>query len=160
MASRAIIIATNMVLPPSGTIQEDFILIPRYNVETSAGGGTVVEQERVIDRMAFKEEWIRTALSLNPKDLALISTIGDSMEPTLHPGDLLMLDCSVKTVRDNAIYALQVNGTLLVKRLQRRIDGQVVVKSDNPAYETETIGPDAAGSLKVVGRLVWAGRKF
>lgn len=141
-------------------IHEGFVLIPRYNVEGSMGPGAVVGEERVIDRLAFKEEWIRTALGANPKDLALISTVGDSMEPTLHPGDLLMLDCSVNDVRDNAIYALQVNGTLLIKRLQRRVDGQVIVKSDNPAYEPEMIGPEAVDSLKVVGRLVWAGRKF
>jgi len=138
----------------------DFTLIPYYNVQASAGGGAVVQEEKIVDRFAFKEDWIRHGLGLNPNNLALISTIGDSMEPTLHPGDMILLDRSVEKIQSNSIYAIQVNGTLLVKRIQKRIDGSVIIKSDNAAYETETINSDAADALKIVGRVVWAGRRF
>ena len=138
----------------------DFALIPYYNVQASAGAGAVVQEEKVVDRFAFKEDWIRHGLGLNPNNLALISTIGDSMEPTLHPGDMILLDRSVEKIQSNSIYAIQVNGTLLVKRIQKRIDGSVIIKSDNAAYETETISSDAADALKIVGRVVWAGRRF
>jgi len=143
------------VRPPSG-----FILIPRYNVEASAGGGAVVSDEQVVDRLAFREEWVRHALGVKPQDLALVTTIGDSMEPTLHPGDVVMLDMSVTQIQNNALYALQVNGSLLVKRVQRMMDGRVIIRSDNDLYEPETISTDMADSIKVVGRIVWAGRKF
>lgn len=147
---------------PSPTTQDmnGFILIPRYNVEASAGGGSVVAEERIIDRMAFREDWVRVTLGLSPKDLVLISATGDSMEPTLHPGDLLLLDRSIERIKDNAIYAIQVNGTLLIKRVQRRTDGSVIIKSDNAAYETEVLTDSKAEDLRIVGRLVWAGRRF
>lgn len=82
------------------------------------------------------------------------------MEPTLHPGDIILLDRSVEHIQNNAIYAIQVNGSLLVKRVQKRIDGSVVIKSDNTAYEAEIVSGDTADSLRVIGRVVWAGRRF
>jgi phage repressor protein C with HTH and peptisase S24 domain len=35
-----------------------------------------------------------------------------------------------------------------------------VVSSDNPRYESEAVGIDAVDSLRVVGRVVWAGRRM
>lgn len=140
---------------PSG-----FTLIPLYDVQASAGGGALVGEEQVIDQLAFKEDWIRHVLRVNPKDLALISTTGDSMEPTLHPGDIIMLDRSVRSITNNAVYAIQVNGTLMVKRIQRMVDGRVIIRSDNVIYEAETISSDLVEGLKIVGRVVWAGRQF
>ena len=103
---------------------------------------------------------MHNALGVSASALALISVKGDSMEPTLSNGDLILLDTSHGRVEDNAVYALQHNGTLLVKRIQRRMDGSVVVKSDNPRYESEALNADQVGALKVVGRVVWAGRRM
>ena len=135
-----------------------FTLIPLYDVEASAGGGTFVEVEAIVDRIAFKEDWIKHVLRVSPKDLALITTTGDSMEPTLSPGDMVMLDLSVNRITSNAVYVLQVGGTLMVKRIQRMIDGRVIIRSDNATYEAETVMGD--DGLNIIGRVIWAGRKF
>jgi phage repressor protein C with HTH and peptisase S24 domain len=119
-----------------------------------------IHSEQIVDHLAFRADWVRHALGVQQSDLALISVKGDSMEPTLSNGDLILLDMHSGKVEDNAIYALQHNGTLLVKRIQRRLDGSVVVSSDNPRYESEAVGIDAVDSLRVVGRVVWAGRRM
>jgi phage repressor protein C with HTH and peptisase S24 domain len=151
--------------PPSTTpphAQEnkpDFIQVPRYEIAASAGGGTVVQSEQIVDFISFKEEWVRNSLGASAKDLALISVKGDSMEPTLSDGDLVLVDISSRTIEANAIYVLQFWGSLMVKRIQRKVDGTVVIKSDNHIYETETITGELLTQLNIIGRVVWYGKR-
>jgi len=137
-----------------------FVLIPRYEVAASAGGGAVIHSEQIVDYLSFKSEWIRNGLGLSEKDLALINVKGDSMEPTLSNEDLILIDMRSRQVEDNAVYVLQFHGTLLVKRIQRKLDGSVVVRSDNTIYEPEVVSGEMLDTLHVVGRVVWCGRRM
>ncbi|MDR3580695.1 MAG: S24 family peptidase [Oryzomonas sp.] len=47
------------------------------------------------------------------------------MEPTLSSGDVILIDRSADHIDDNAVYLLRLNGTLLVKRIKRNMDGSV-----------------------------------
>lgn len=144
---------------PSKTVLESFVFIPRYEVSASAGGGSMIRSEQIVDHLTFKKEWIHR-LGLSEKDLALINVNGDSMEPTLSDMDLILIDLRARDVKDNAIYVLQVDSGLLVKRIQRRLDGSVIVSSDNKMYEPETYNGDRLELLNIVGRVVWCGRKM
>jgi phage repressor protein C with HTH and peptisase S24 domain len=143
-----------------GELAEGFVQIPRYEVKASAGGGAMIHSEQIVDHLSFKADWVRNALNVPVNDLALINVTGDSMEPTLSEGDLILVDMSHHGVKDNAIYVLQLNGALLVKRIQHKLDGSVIVKSDNLIYEPERIGVEAVDSLNVIGRVVWCGRRM
>ncbi|MRR33189.1 helix-turn-helix transcriptional regulator [bacterium] len=144
----------------TGDLGSDFVLVPRYEVSASAGGGALVHSEQIVDHLAFRSEWVRSALDVSVKDLALISVKGDSMEPTLSNGDLILVDTSTRKVEDNAIYVLRYNGALMVKRIQRKIDGSLIIKSDNLVYEPEMVSGEAVNELHVVGRVVWSGRRM
>lgn len=138
----------------------EFLLVPRYEVSASAGGGAVIHSEQLVDHLAFRSEWVRSALDVSVKNLALISVKGDSMEPTLSNGDMILIDTGTRRVEDNAIYVLRYEGSLMVKRIQRKIDGTLVIKSDNPVYEPEMVKGAAIDDLCVVGRVVWSGRRM
>jgi phage repressor protein C with HTH and peptisase S24 domain len=138
----------------------EFVTVPRYDVRGSAGHGAVIHSEQIVDHLAFRGEWVRNALGVSQKDLALISVKGDSMEPTLSNEDLILIDMRKGHIEDNAIYVLQHNGDLLVKRIQRKLDGSLIVKSDNQRYDPEILGVEAAERLIVVGRVVWSGRRM
>ncbi len=144
----------------AGEPGEGFVQIPRYEVVASAGGGAVIHSEQIVDHLSFKADWVRNALGVPVKDLALINVLGDSMEPTLSDGDLILIDMSTRRVKDNAVYVLQLNGTLLVKRIQRKLDGSVIVRSDNTIYEPETVNSEMLDSLNIIGRVVWCGRRM
>lgn len=153
-----------MVAEPSASYavkaSGEYVHIPRYEVAASAGGGAIIHNEQVADYLSFRAEWVKNTLGVSVRDLALISVIGDSMEPTLSEGDVVLLDMTTRSVLDGSIYALQLNGGLLVKRIQRKLDGSVVVKSDNARYDTETVSEDKADRLKIIGRVVWVGRRL
>lgn len=139
---------------------DGFVQVPRYEVTASAGGGTMIHSEQIVDHLSFRADWVHNALGVPVADLALINVTGDSMEPTLSEGDLILIDMSHRGVKDNAVYVLQLNGSLLVKRIQHKLDGSVIVKSDNAIYEPEQIGAEAVDLLNVIGRVVWCGRRM
>lgn len=141
-------------------VPEGFILVPRYDVTGSMGNGHVIHSEQIVDHLAFRAEWVRTELGTSPSSLVLISAIGDSMEPTLRAHDLLLIDRSVLSVKQDAIYAFAVDGELRVKRIQRLFDGSLIIKSDNQEYTTETLTPTQAETINIIGRVVWSGRRM
>lgn len=153
-------VARNLTVPALPTAPDGFILVPRYEVRASAGNGALVHSEQIVDYLAFKADWVRNTLGVAQNDLALISVKGDSMEPSLSNDDLILVDMRKNRVEDNAIYVLQLDGTLLVKRIQHKLDGSLHVMSDNPRYEAEVVDVDRAAELHVLGRVVWSGRRM
>jgi phage repressor protein C with HTH and peptisase S24 domain len=143
-------------------VDDQYSYVPLYDVRASAGHGAVVDQELVVDSLAFKSDWIRMTLGATPSDLYLIKVEGESMEPTLRPGDVILVDHrAAASVPRDGIYVLRMDSSLLVKRLQRLPGGVVKVTSDNPAYEPFVIQREtSADDLVIIGRVVWCGRRM
>lgn len=133
----------------------DYQLVPRSNARPSAGYGSVVESEQIVDYMAFKREWLQRVLGISHKDIVLVEVRGDSMAGTLDDGDLVLVDMRQNRLDTSAVFVIRVGDALLVKRVQRKLNGSVVIKSDNMAYETETLDGDQLASLTILGRVVW-----
>ncbi len=142
------------------TLSDDFVMVPRYDVVGSAGNGALIHSEQIVDHLAFRADWVKNALGVARKDLALISVKGDSMEPTLSEGDLILVDTGVRQLEDSAVYVLRKGEGLFVKRVHHKLDGTIIIKSDNSRYEPETYGPELAPAVQVVGRVVWVGRRL
>lgn len=143
-------------------LRSEYVYIPLYDVSAAAGAGAVVEREKVMDVLAFKEQWIRTELHAHPRDLYLLWVEGESMEPTLRPGDILLVDHrEAGSVPRDGIYVLRMDDALLVKRLQRLPGGEVRVSSDNAAYEPFTFNlNNPVDAFSIIGRVVWTGRRM
>ena len=139
---------------------DGFVKIPRYKVDASAGGGSIIHSEQIVDFLTFRADWVRNALGVPASALALISVKGDSMEPTLSNGDVILIDMSATGIEDNSVYVLRYDGKLVVKRVQRKFDGSFAVTSDNNMYAPEFIKGDLVKDLQVVGRVVWCGRRM
>lgn len=136
-----------------------FSLVPVYDVVVSAGHGTIAEDGSPSRHLAFRRDWL-VSHGLSTKDLAVIEVRGDSMSPTINPGDTVLVNTSDVQIGADAIYVLRLDGHLYAKRCQRGLDGSVRVISDNPAYQEQTISASNLADLHVVGRVVWAGRFF
>jgi len=155
---------SNVALSPEMVREppEDYSLVPLYDVSASAGHGALVESEQLIDYLAFKREWLRSELHATEGDLYLIEVDGESMEPTLRPGDIILIDRrNAGSIPRDGVYVLRLDGSLLVKRLQRMPGQAVRVTSDNAAYEPFSLSLDAhSDDLEIVGRVVWSGRRM
>ncbi len=138
----------------------EFTFIPRLAVEVSAGHGLDVENEAVLDRLAFKRSWIEGQIAVNPSNLVIVTARGDSMLPTFNDGDVLLVDTSRTDRREDGIYVIRTDHGVIAKRLCFGFDGGVTVISDNPSYPPREYDADHAEHLVVAGRVVWAGRKL
>ena len=139
---------------------DSWALLPVYDTRASAGPGREIDNETVIYRIAFREEWVRSVTPAPLEDLAVIAVDGDSMEPTLRQGDTVLVDFGQKRPqRKDGIYVIRTDGGLQVKRLQVDLASKhLVVLSDNKVYEAQHgIRPE---DLTVVGRVIWLGRQI
>jgi SOS-response transcriptional repressor LexA len=138
----------------------NYVYIPRFDINASAGPGSFVELEPEPDVIAVNRDWLRDELHVNPAHVNMIDVRGDSMQPTMMDGDVLLVTSQIDQIRDG-IYVLRFDGLLMVKRLQRQPKGQVMVTSDNPAYTPFTVDlHDECADFAVLGRVVWVGRKL
>ncbi|HXW84341.1 MAG TPA: S24 family peptidase, partial [Candidatus Binataceae bacterium] len=115
--------------------------------------GAPFRNEQVVDYLAFKTEWVQRKLGAEPRNLVLIEMVGDTMKPTLNDSDLMLVDLAEPRFRQDGIYLLRREADLIVKRLQRRTDGKLVIRSDNPIYESSVAARDGLG---IIGRAIWA----
>lgn len=132
------------------SLMPNFCLIPRYDVEVSAGSGIVPDSELESGALAFSEDWIRKQ-HLNKQSLALVSVTGDSMEPRLKTNDLVLIDMSKKSIVSGQAFVIRINEELLVKYLQQLPNGQIQVNSQNPIYTPYIV---EASELIIIGQVV------
>lgn len=130
----------------------DFIFMPRNRIRFSSGREGVLRSEQVVDSIAFRAAWVKGSLHTESRDLLLIEVVGDSMAPTVEDSDLILANLAEPRFRQDGIYLLRHDGGLTVKRIQRRPDGKLLIRSDNPKYE-----PMVVGSVKIIGRVIWIG---
>lgn len=126
--------------------------VPAMDVRLSAGNGNYPTPAEPMDAIPYREADLRR-LADSPGDVRVVWVEGDSMWPTLGPGDRLAVDTSVRYVRVDGIYAVMLEGLLAVKRLARLPGGIVRVISDNSAYPAFD-APRTDGDFLVLGRVV------
>ena len=170
---KAIAQAMNVTLgdlfAPAGRIAEQteapysslkIVEVPLLSVAGSMGNGRELPaHETVVDHIRLTDTWIRRNLTVTtPKNLAVISAYGDSMEDTFADGDILLVDRGINDVRLDAIYVLSREDALYIKRVQRRPDGGMNIISDNKKYEAFIVRDAERERFSVLGRVVWAWR--
>lgn len=135
-------------------LSPELVMIPRYDVRASAGAGALVPSEEISEFLAFRRDWLKR-IGVSPEHSILNEISGDSMEPTIPDGALILINTAVRQVMNGFIYAIRRDDELLVKRVQIKMDRTVVLISDNPLYEREEFPPDRAVELHVIGQVVW-----
>jgi phage repressor protein C with HTH and peptisase S24 domain len=151
--------AYNDRMGESAASLDDFALVPFYDVEASAGHGSHVGEEIMKSQLAFKKDWLLKK-GLQIGKCALITARGDSMEPTISHGDILLVDTSIESIKDDAIYIVQSDHHLIVKRIQQSMDGSLTIISDNMRYKDQMVSPDQAKEIKIAGRVRWYGHEI
>lgn len=138
----------------------DQIKIPQYDLAASAGTGRSVPDEGLVAHLVFSKRWLDHHVGVPINCLSAIEASGDSMAPEIDDGDTLLVDNSETSVSTDGIYVIRLDDELLVKRLQRLVDGGLAIKSTNDHYDDYTLSQDQARGLRIVGRVRWHGRKM
>ena len=120
----------------------DGIVIPLLENAASAGYGAGLDE----DDVPLRYVQVPRHLAKYPH-LASLPVKGDSMEPTLHDGDLVV--CDGGGWDGDGIYVLKTYETAYVKRVQLSTDGYKVI-SDNKMYDSFT---ESVEKLSIVGKV-------
>ena len=124
----------------------------------AAGGGAVVEHERVTGRVKFRRGWLARH-GLAAGECRVIQVLGESMEPTLVDGCSILVNQAGQRRRVGRIFVVRTEDGLVVKRAGKDRAGAWQLVSDNPnkrAWPTVPWPADAP----VIGEVKWAARTF
>lgn len=137
----------------------DLDLVELKEIDLKFGmGATELEVPVTVQVRHFSRAWLRQYTHAAPENLHFAQGIGDSMMPTLHDSDLLLIDRSETNIRmAEKIWAVAYGNSGMVKRLRAMADGSVKLMSDNPLVPDE-VAHD--GELHILGRVVAVVRKM
>jgi phage repressor protein C with HTH and peptisase S24 domain len=133
---------------------ENFVILPK-RLEAAAAGSEAPIPPHVAEFIAFRRDWVRAVLGIEPDQLLVEIALGESMEPGIQDGDLLLVNTTDKRFHSFGVYVVEIGGERLVKRVQPKLDGSLSLISDNPAYEVEHVPPERAETVRIVGRVLW-----
>lgn len=132
---------------------EEFALIPGYRIQVSAGHGALnPDQLEPTRHLAFRRKWLKYR-GFTEKDLAIVWAKGDSMEPTIHNNDTLVVHLGRNKPSDGHIYIFRNGDELFVKRYQSML-GTWRLISDNSFYSALDIPKEEQHQFEVVGQVV------
>ena len=121
-------------------------------------GGSYLDAPVVEAKRQFSRAWLREFTHTAPEHLFWALGDGDSMEPTIRSGELILIDRSHDTPRtSDGIWALAWGDIGMVKRLRPLPDGRVEIHSDNPLVPMSIA---ADGEVHLVGRVVAVMRRL
>lgn len=140
--------------------KNNLVMVTKYKdgAENDRTGADNYENGKT-EQMAFRKDWLIKDMNLDPGKLSIINIVGDSMEPFLIEGDLVLVDHRTTTPKNDGIYIINYDQTLIAKRLQFA-PMEIIIISDNPAYEKTTVPRSEQDSLKIIGKVVWLGKKI
>ena len=143
--------------PPS---DEDYALIPQLSARGENGNGYLNDHVEVKGDLAFKREWL-AKIGAKPESLSVIYADGDSMEPYIVSGDVVLIDHGCTTPVNGKVFAIRrPDDGISIKRLIQHVTGEWVLSSDNPnkaLYRDELIDSASVCQVPIIGKVVWRG---
>lgn len=142
-------------------------LIP--GLPTCGPGGEISDPGPNAPRIPFRTEFIQELLGEcgggSPENLFVAEVAGESMRPTVLPGDLALintaLDQRLRPVR-NALYLVRpdpLSADARIKRVRLDVNGQLWFLSDAPGFAPVSVEVDGKPLQSLIlGRVCWVGR--
>ena len=123
-------------------------------LQTAAGSGALDLDEEVKTYAYFREEWLKRR-GLVAEKCSIIGVMGESMEPTLPDGCVILLDHNRRSRHKGKIFVVRTEDGLVVKRAGKDPGGRWQLVSDHPAWP-----PQPWARAMVIGEVKWMAREL
>lgn len=132
----------------------DFVSIPMVKLRLQAGvtGFQTEPERRDGGTLGMRRSWIERS-GFDPARLIAIQVKGDSMEPSLYEGDIVVINVADTKLVDGSVYACNYEGEAVVKRLSRDA-GMWWLTSDNTDQRKYHRKSVHGSECIVIGRVV------
>ena len=136
---------------------EAFDFVPMAEAKLNAGGGHVVMSEQYGELYAFRKDWL-SKVATSARNIVLMRVEGESMTPTISDGDMVMLDMGRTRIKSGSIFAIGIEDTIIIKRLEYLVNGKIRIISDN----RQEYAPYEADSreIRIIGEVIWCAKLF
>lgn len=134
----------------------DYPAVRRVQIKASAGThGYAIEDSGDSDAppIVFRASWFKTN-GYRPERMVALRVCGQSMEPTLFEGDLIVVNTDQPTPKDGRVFVVIYEGVVAVKRLVRDA-GAWWLESDNADKRTFPRKACTDETTVVVGEVVY-----
>lgn len=136
----------------------DLAMVRELELGYSMGGGSIFDAYEQRGVVPFQRDWLRSMMAGSFDDLFVARGEGDSMQPTLLDGDIVLIDTAQKDIRkQDRIWAVAYGELGMIKRIRRQPGGKYLIMSDNPAVQPFDAVDD---EMYVIGRVIWIGRRM
>lgn len=139
-------------MPPTRFSEQDTVELISLDLSFAMGPGTEIDD--YIEEMTVRYDLglLRQLTRSSPHMLRLARGVGDSMFPTLHTSDRVLIDTSQRTLNlTDRIWAISLFGAAAIKRLRTIGPNRVLVISDNPDVPDQEVDAD---DLRIGGRVI------
>ena len=133
-------------------ISLETVMVPKVKATLCAGGGSMELEAVPVAEHPLPRAWLSRLGS--PNTMVFMDVIGNSMEPGIRDGDMVLVDQSFKEITPKTILAVGYDEAIYIKRLEKR-PGGVLMISDNSDYAPVTVAGDELDSFRVIGKVVW-----
>lgn len=133
--------------------------IIEYDVQLSAGFGSVAAEEAAIAEWAVPRTWLPRLQGKND-ECVVVEVVGDSMAPEFHAGDRVLIDTANRRPTPPGYFALWDGlGTVIkqVEHIPHSDPPTLRIKSRNPEYETYE---REAEDVQIAGRVIGLMRRL
>lgn len=134
-----------------------FARIPKVSARLCAGNGSFEVGGDVQGYYSFRKAWL-TKRGV-PDQMVLLDIFGNSMEPEMRDGDTVLVDQSQKNILAGAIFALGIEDTIMVKRVEKHPQ-KLVLRSDNRDYAPIYLEGNDANQVRILGKVIWVCREI
>lgn len=139
-------------LKPYDTDGGDFFPVPKVQARLCAGAGSFEVGTQIEDHYSFKTAWLQ---SKGSKDrMVLMDVFGNSMAPEIKDGDTVLIDQSQTDVFAGTVYAVGVEDTIMVKRIEKH-PRKLVLLSDNKEYAPIFLSDEEMDRVRIIGKVLW-----
>ena len=128
--------------------------VPVRKLWTAAGSGALNLDEEVQAYAYFRHEWLSRQRLVSER-YSIISVTGESMEPTLSEGCVILVDHNRRRRLKGHIFVVRKSDSLVVKRAGKDNSGNWKLVSDHPAWASEPWG-----EAEVIGDVKWMAREL
>ncbi|CAH0528282.1 putative HTH-type transcriptional regulator [Allocatenococcus thiocycli] len=135
------------------SVESEVVQVPIYSVQVSTGNGAICDDEKITGSEPYSRAYLRKR-NLQFENLAIVSSKGDSMEPTITNNDRLLVDISRTTPIDGKIFVIRLGEELYAKRVQCLVGGGLTIISDNKEYPPQVLDQTQVHQLEVIGQVM------
>jgi hypothetical protein len=145
---------------PKGTAEH--VYIPKLEVTQTSGGKQSVTAERMETAYSFRRDWLNS-FATSHRSACFIEMADESMAPTFHRGETMLIDTLRKAPVENKIFAIRDMDTVMIRRM-RKTAKEVFLLSDNRTKDSsgDYLYPPKklTKGMEIVGQVIWSAKKF